>query len=527
MGAEIKTMQEFNAYLAADGWDGLPEAAAPSSECQSKTRSATSADDDYTDAVAEWLAARAAWLSEPQEEWEEALAAWLAADPDREAEDFPTPPPEPREAEDFPTEEPEKPANYDDVEHGSWAPFERPDGEDEDEVPTLYRELRAEGKPEVISGNGAYGFDGGGNFTTRYEYTLSDGEVTSYKEYEAVTLEGEDPECQVFTLNFTGEDLENVGQGNLFLPAEGDWVEEAPPAPECTATRKTLVSARATAEVGADPGAPTCPGPWGAEYSFEFFRGTRESSTTETLSGSVTKTEVIARATSKVPEEWPDPAEGDACSSALVSSWPTIASLLSGADPDAEPPVPASWPPCESDALPLPALGSAAVTLARYRYGIPVAWQDWQERKDAFDAWVADGSDPEEAVADPGPRRTTYRLRWQECFFPKVWEEWQAAKDAFDAATAARAAWLAAGSEGPEPIVPADPGDEPEDKPVLGPFKTWTWNSVQAEPFDPSWHEIPLPEIDGETRRVNLGAIDYDSKYGMKYTAHGETYEPA
>jgi hypothetical protein len=94
----------------------------PRKQCESKSATSTSADDDYTDAVEEWERKDALW-NDYQE--------WLEADPETRG-------PEPEHEGDA-GEEPVPPENYYDVDHGSWGPFIKPDGEPTDDIPTLYR----------------------------------------------------------------------------------------------------------------------------------------------------------------------------------------------------------------------------------------------------------------------------------------------------------------------------------------------------------------------------------------------------
>ncbi|MEY3898673.1 MAG: hypothetical protein RLZZ214_4195 [Verrucomicrobiota bacterium] len=501
---------------------------APRKECQSISVAASSADDDYTDDIAEWEAGG----------------------------EVGDPPPEPE--------------GYGDVAHGSWAPFVQPMGELTDEIPTLYRELTS------VTGEVVYTGD------IKFYYAISGSEYeTSVNQFVHWTANGTGFDFtaiqRVYDFGIDiGADggwavrvvIEDEGtEGFPSIPAPFAWVETDPPeSPPCTATLKIVVTLDRSAEdagsavdvptlpITEDPEGDDHPDGWDAADDWQWTNLTEKTQDSAELGEGVDKDAVIARATEKMPVGWDDP-DGDACSSSVVTAWPKIGDLLSGADPEADPPVAASWPACSSEELPISATGSATVTKARYRVGIP-AGARWDATTAEWLAWDAAGEEDEErgeeppkttldaahaaweiahaawTAADPDERgeepleptkRTTYELQWDEVFFPAEWEAWKALKDAFDAATAAHAIWEDADPDdrGDEPIIPDDPGAEPT-APSLVTSRSWVYAADEWS----GWFEIAVPEGPGETRVVNLLVICYRSAaLGQKPTAHGEVYE--
>jgi len=182
----------------------------------------------------------------------------------------------------------------------------------------------------------------------------------------------------------------------------------------------------------------------------------------------------------------------------------------------------------------VPAIDDTTVVVsmykARYRVGIPGTenYAGYDDAKDAFDlvkaAWVAlpeseRGQEPVAPIQYP-----YFEAQWDEVFFPKEWSDWDVLKSAYDTATEAKEAWDDAdpADRGPAPVVPEDPGEEPEPAPSLVASRSWTYGGTVE--FS-EWFEIPIPETEGETRLVNMRTKCHRSaQFGVLPTAHGETY---
>lgn len=153
-----------------------------------------------------------------------------------------------------------------------------------------------------------------------------------------------------------------------------------------------------------------------------------------------------------------------------------------------------------------PAAGADLVaTHARYRFGVP------------------------EDFSTPEAPRSTWEMQWDEVFFPKEYDDWAWDVHYYREAVAAHEAWeeceaLWPGQCGEEPEIPPDPGPAPVEPTVVA-SRDWTWSGSMNEPWSP-WFEIPMPEMEGELRTVNVMVKCYKStRLGVKPTAHGETYE--
>lgn len=486
----LTTAQEFNLVVDGCCTCGIPLAPTPQKECQSKSATSTSADDDYTDELEEWNRKEDLW---------NAYQAWLIADPETRG-------PEPPNEGD-PGEEPEPPANYTDVDHGSWAPFIQPDGEPTDDIPTLYR-------------------------TKDYINTsVWDGESAIYQKFEifggdgsAESLNSGSWTNDVFSISSnSGNDWNNITeQCSSWTPI---FVVPNPPASEQTEVFNEKPckpdSYIRTIKLDSDSGNSMpelqgCPGPFSPNEDTEYWDFTQTLKEGYQLAEGVGKNQIIARATAKIREAWLEPPEGTNCSSEVETDWPLIGSIN-------------PWPSCDDG--PPASTGTATVTKARYRIGIPdtAEYAGFDDAHDAWEiahaAWVA--ADPEERGPEPiePEERSYYAAQWDEVFFPKKWEEWKALKDAFDAATKAHEAWEAAdpGTRGPEPTIPSDPGPAPTPAPSLIASRSFTYTG--GAEFS-AWFEIPIPEVEGETRVVNMMAKHYRStRLGSLPTAHGEIYE--
>ena len=484
----LTTAQEYNLVVAGCCTCGIPLAPEPQKECQSKSATSTSADDDYTDDLEEWERKEALWST---------YQAWLIADPETRG-------PEPPNEGD-PGEEPDPPVNYTDVEHGSWAPFIEPDGEATDDIPTLYR------TKDYI--NTAV-FDGEASVYVADE--LNDGRSTESISEDTWT-NGVYAQGARIT-NFIDSEGECTTYPNLFggtpNPPASEQTEvfnEKPCLPDSHIRTRKLDSDSGNTK----PQLIGCPGPFlNADVVYWDFTETIKEG--YQLAEGVGKNQVIARATAKIREAWPEPPEGANCSSEVETDWPLIGSIN-------------PWPSCDDG--PPASTGTATVTKARYRIGIPntAEYAGFDEAHDAWEIahaeWVA--ADPETRGPEPiePEERSYYAAQWDEVFFPKKWEEWKALKDAFDAATEAHEEWEAADPEtrGPEPTIPPDPGAAPTPAPSLIASRLFTYTG--GSEFS-AWFEIPTPETEGETRIVNMMAKHYRStRFGSLPTSHGEIYE--
>jgi hypothetical protein len=539
----LETAQKVNSILSDCGCCQNPLAPEPRKECQSKSATASSADDNYTDDLAEW--------SEKKERYD-AYQDWLDADPEDRGE------PPPNEPDPGPT--PEKPAGYDDKSHGSWVPFIQPEGDPADSIPVLYREF-TENSNVTLSEGTIYSWlanpatsANGDNGIAAWETWSSqeDGKVTYLGKYYRWTSDSFNPPPNGgFNVSFLSE----YEDENSSLPSLTSipWVDDDPPEQKpCTANSREFVISSRRADAGGSAAdlsgnypsvAFDAPFPdytnfdaardsgWPFASDLEWSDLKERESNVETLGSSVTKEAVKSRAESKIPEEWPDPVLPGACNSTVTYDWPAIGSILGGADPEADPPVEASWPECESEDMPISRTGFATVTKARYRMGIPNT-DNYAGYEDAHDAWVLakaewDAAPPAERGPEPiePVERSYYSLQWDEVFFPRIWSDWKVLKDAFDAAEKALEEWEADESEdkGDPPEVPEDPGEEPTPKPSLVASRDWTYTGGDEWS---EWYEIEIPEIEGETRVVNQLAKHYRStRLGTKPTLHGEVYE--
>jgi hypothetical protein len=176
-----------------------------------------------------------------------------------------------------------------------------------------------------------------------------------------------------------------------------------------------------------------------------------------------------------------------------------------------------------------------SINKVRYRMGIPNtngyanydnAYADWQIQ---HSNWVScEAITPGECGPEPQApvRRTVYDLTWSEVFFPKLWEEWDIAMEAYEASVRAHDEWLVCKAIvppidcGEEPIVLANPGEEPTPKPSLVADREWSYGGT--EPFS-EWFEMAPPETPGQVRVVNMMAICYyPEKMGILPTSSGE-----
>jgi len=516
----VATIQEVNAISLGCCACPWPECPAPQKECQSMSASASCADDDYTDALAEWGEGLAEWLAAPQNEWLAARAAWLAVDPERDPDDYPIPMPEARDREDYGVAEPEKPAGYDDVSHGCYAPFVQPDGDPTDALPVIYRELAAKSFADRQTGTighivGEASNNGEGAEVSEFDwwqvtYTPAptddnpghtDADLSA--RFMQATKNGPSAEWEL-TDDYSDEEAYAFLTG---LSGSRVWTLDDPqPELTCSAASRVVLWTKESSTFGSPQTSPTLADvPWEASENSEWWDLTREDKSEESLSSGVSKSDVIARANRNFPETWPDIPQGTSCLSSASVNWPTIGDLI-------------PWPECQSGSGPQGATGTAAVTKIRYRIGIPNT-AEYAGYDDAHAAWLtahaawvilppADrGPEPRDAIP-----RSTYACQWDEVFFP----------DGYDATI-----------NDPEvtPPVPLPVGwthpqipDPDASPPSLVQSREWTWGGSLNDPWS-EWFEIGPPSEPGETRPVNLLVKCFKStRLGVKPTAHGETY---
>lgn len=522
----LRTMQEYLRTFCGPCPPALTSE--PQRRCESKTASASSADDDHTDDLAEWQ--RKKYLFDAHE-------AWLIADPQPAQE----PPDEPD-----PGAEPEPPEGYGDVEHGSWAPFTQPAGDPGDDMPTLYQTLASESGVKSFTGSvqrwqAASGDGYSDGSATWYTWTAADTEIAQAFTAWRYTYGDDIGAFGGYTVGPLGQD-ESTG---FDFPTIGDgfvWIDVEPPETvPCTATtREILITSRhavaggsasdghliadsLNSSEGADDADPTG---YTTADDWQWTDLTERVSYKKTLASPVTQADVIARATGKLPAEWPDPAAGAACSSSVVLDWPKISAGFEGADPEAEPPVAGAWLACDSLSQPLAVSGSATIIQAQYQIGIPDT-ESYAGYYDAHAAWVIAHAawviDPEEPEPAEPAEGKYYRWQGDEVFFPTVWDAWKVRKDAFDAAIQEHNEWADGDMLEPEPIIPADPGAAPAEVPTLTASRSWLWEGGAP------WSEMfimAIPTIPGKTRLVNqLSAHFTSAARGSLPTAFGEVYE--
>lgn len=553
---EVTSLPNLNLITAQCGCCPLPTCADPKIICESLTHKTNCGDNDYTDSHDLWLKLstdHASWASThaafpaAHAAWVTAHAAWAMEDPcERGPEPVePVDPPEP------PTggTEPPEPEGYDDYEYSCLAPFAEPEGEPEDDLPTLYTRRKGE-VTNKVNGSGWSYVSGSGTSPLSAEY-LSVGTYTDY--WDAGAVESYTGNRHDKTLN-TCEALSGDGiVGSVYVGPFGAEYGEAEILDVCEANRRGSTSTSLAAE--GDPSPPSllgCPGlgvDFDEDSSFGYSYELVEESL-EVLSAPVTKSSLIARAIDNIPATWPDIKEGSSCSALTTVLWPKIKDLYTGANPEADPPVEASWPDhCDlfSGYASVP-VTFAESTKTRYKMGIPLLYQAHRLWIIEHAEWVACdalGCIPDICGAEPVEPQIFhyYAIQWDVVFFPKKWEEWRVLWLAWKAAVVAHdrwvidhAAWVTAGSdpetEPEEPAVPDDPtADQPEDGPVFineNLFWVWTGGETEAEQYETDWHTIDAPTTEGESRIVNKQVKCWQSaRIGVPPSPVGEIYNPA
>jgi hypothetical protein len=127
---------------------------------------------------------------------------------------------------------------------------------------------------------------------------------------------------------------------------------------------------------------------------------------------------------------------------------------------------------------------------------------------------------------------TYFKITWDVLTEPTEYGVWKPLKDAFDLATAAHAAWVAAGSIGTAPTIPANPEAAPTPAATIEADLTYTWGGPgdTEDPDDASWfsdwYDLAPPTESGNKRVVNVRFECYGvNDYGNKPQVTGEAYE--
>jgi len=171
--------------------------------------------------------------------------------------------------------------------------------------------------------------------------------------------------------------------------------------------------------------------------------------------------------------------------------------------------------------------------VSKYRIGIPDT-NEYMNYDAAYDLWVIDHAawellPPEEQGLEPLEpiEAKYYKAKWDEYFFPKDWEDWRDQTADYNYAVILHDEWDDLTPEEqetiPEPEVPDPPGAEPT-KPNLLASRSFVWTG--GDKWSP-YYEMALPEIEGESRVVNLLGYHYRSaRFGAVGTLWGESYWP-
>jgi len=551
----VPDLPTLNSLLAQCCDCGLPACADGTVLCQSMTRTASCADDDYTDAMAVWevatllleewteseatFAARhAAWVDE-KDDWEACMATLpciaCAAEPVE-----PVHLPEPA----APGDEPEMPAGYNDVTHSCYFPFTTPPGDPDDDLPLIYRTLQ---DVRFVRYSGTMWIYRNSVFPGAFDLEREELTVGTYVSWPG------DPEVPLdATYVDTGNEYDpfapacdlyvTPGIGGLKLPDEPTYTD---PATDNTCeVASSLTTRTSTSSEGGALTLHGCPGSFGAdrvEYAWDL---TRYEKIGYLLDSPISKSDLITRATGKLPGTWPAAVEGSSCDAATVTDWPTIAET--------------DIPECTAGdydgygygVTPTGAGVTAECTIARYKIGIPTAYMAhrlWIDEHAAWviahARWVTCGSDPETEPAEPAEPQIFhyFKSQWDTVKLPAVWEVWRIIYDAWVDATALHAAWVIehaawvdAGSdpetEPVEPVVPPDPtADQPAERPeFIDENLTWTWTGGETEAAQYSaWYELAVPTTEARVIICNRQNWCYQAvALGVPPTVQGEVYNP-
>lgn len=503
---DLETMEQWNALLDEGCCCQMPICPTPTRECESIERSRACADSDYDVEYDEW---------QRRKDGYDAYQAWVASgsvgDGPPEVDD---PGPEP--------EEPEYPESYDNSIRACWAPFQRPSGDADDEIPTLYS-VRLYGE-DVYAYSGLWEMqtvsrdnDEGDTFLEFVEYYRHEFD----HDVDGVAFLG------TRSQNFVnGEYVENSCESTTSADTFTSdlWYRAATyhGLPVTSSTGVTITPTfygSGTTETVDDMGSAITPGylceaepnynnpPEEGEH-YENFTRYYSNIEMRLLEGH-TKEERTAQAASDIPSGWDEfDVNGTHCSASAEAVWPKIGDLLDGSG---------DWP----DAIDTGT--SASVTARKSRF-----------------KWSANS----QLVYDAGGtlvdwfRGSTVQLTWDVYFFPQEWDEWKVLWDAYSAAVEAHDEWVSNGSTGAEPDVPTHPGDQPSPPTLVAEDETDTWaagpvtNAVDAAnpttwEFPGGWHVLDAPTSPGEVRVVNVRCDHIpDSPYGHLPSLTGESYEP-
>ena len=357
MSYPVETLDDWNKLLEC--CCEMPACPLPLETCESITGTADAADTTYDIALADWEAARTAWVAEDPET--------------RVPEDYPIPAPEP------PSEDLE-----DGVIGGAWGPFAEPVGAPDDDLPAIYRRLKTSteryegtwGFSELNSetfdlggdhpelGLCVWGWVGANGFYSRETVTPVDGVVTvadfvthTSQWHYPCAEETEGPLVFMSTISDSG--TVTVG----FYPT---WTADTPPDAGCTATKRYIYDTYETADYGTDPGVPSLPIPGDQSYSYSEWATDASHSLGlfYDLFNPITKTELAAAAIADIPADWPEPPTAAGCQASLSALWPLIQDLYTG-DPGA-------WPDCATGDLPIETGATASATKVKVQFKVPI-----------------------------------------------------------------------------------------------------------------------------------------------------------
>lgn len=447
MSMDLSTVSEIHSACCGCG---LPECAENSIKCESLTRTSYCADDDYTDAVEEWEAARDQWVAEGAHnqwevehgEWEDARDAWVAADPEnRDPEDYPEPEPsEPgeanREPEDYPESEPEKPEGYDDVDHGCYAPYAAPEVGPDEPLPTIYRTYRMEYYTSKYNGEShTYRILGESGdideVLIKFTYVLSSAPTTEERTGNHYAAEPP-PSCGPLDSGVMAGMGGVLAWGVAYVDGEMTY--------DCTAATRVIEQIDTSTSGTLPLALQGCPGPWsppGIEQAWDF---TREFKETQTVESGISREDLIARARGRLPEDWPETPVSTACGAALEVEWPTPRDFFSRGG--------GAWPGCDSawfssvisppgHSIPAGITVHATARKGRYQVGVPSGYM-------AHRLWlVCEAETPGECGPEPQIFKY-FAMQWDMVFFPATWDAWRTLKEAYKAAVEAHAEWVIA-----------------------------------------------------------------------------------
>lgn len=257
-----------------------------------------------------------------------------------------------------------------------YAQFTEPEGDPEDDVPSIYATLNTTDESLIADGRTSY-----------YESnTYSPGGLEADEEYsfnvyvnDALTDTGRDYN-QIIDGDCSGDAsvFPSVSADRSISWGEAVYVEDVD---ECSATSHETYE-KWEDKQGTDNELEGCPGPWGDKL-IDFRDMTFKSDYLKReLTDGKTKSQLIEDANGEIPETWPETPEGESCVASAETTWPSISDVAGE-----------GWPECADG--PPEAGATVTSTKVRYKFGIPVDYD-----------------------------RSNYDLQWDEVFFPKEWDEW-------------------------------------------------------------------------------------------------------